>query len=106
MCAGDDCDAPHQQRFDSPDSKSLEELLTAVIKSGYLPAISGGCATWSVKSTMHIAVIAQQWTEPKMLFLLQKDLAKLDREAGVLKLHFNYHAQIDPEIVLQVLRES
>ena len=104
VCAGDDCDA-HQQRFDLPNSESLEKLLMAIVKSGYLPAISGGHATWSVTSAMPIAVIAQQWVEPRMLFLLPKDLANLDRKEGILRVHFNYHAQLDPEIVLTVLRE-
>jgi len=54
---------------------------------------------------MPIAVIAQQWTEPRMLFLLSKDLANLDLKEGVLRVHFNYHAQLDPEIVFKVLRE-
>jgi hypothetical protein len=104
VCAGDDCDE-HQRQFNLPGSDSLEKLLAAIIKSNYLPTISGGCATWSVTSAIPIAVIAQQWTEPRMLFLLPKDLAKLERKEGILRLHFNYHAQIDPEIVLTVLRE-
>jgi len=40
-----------------------------------------------------------------MLFLLSKDLANLDLKEGVLRVHFNYHAQLDPEIVFKVLRE-
>ena len=105
VCAGDDGDASHQKRFDLSNSESLEKLLTAIVKSAYLPTISGGRATWSVTSAVPIAVIAQQWTEPRMLFLLPKDLENLDRKEGILKLHFNYHAQLDPEIVLIVLRE-
>jgi hypothetical protein len=105
VCAADDLEPPHQRELKLPDSDSLEQILIAVIKSNYLPKISGGYATWSVTSAIPVAVIAQQWTEPRMLFLLPKDLKNLDREEGILKLHFNYHAQLDPEIVLTVLRE-
>jgi hypothetical protein len=105
VCAADDLEPPHQRELKLPDSDSLEQILVAVIKSNYLPKISGGYATWSVTSAIPVAVMAQQWTEPRMLFLLPKDLENLDCMNGVLRLHFNYHAQIEPETVLKVLRE-
>jgi hypothetical protein len=105
VAAGDDADAPHARTFALAEAASLETALAAVISAGYLPSIRGGLATWSVTSNIPLAVIAQQWPAPRMLFLTTRELEVLDRSSGTLRLHFNYHAQIDPEIVLNVLRE-
>jgi hypothetical protein len=103
--ASDDCDAPHLQRFDSPNSQNLEGFIQAIVKSGYLPTISPGHATWSVTSALPIAVVAQEWKEPRMLFMLADDPARMNRKDGILQLRFNYHAQTDPEVVFSTLRE-
>lgn len=104
VAAGDDVDAPHARTFAIPDAAPLEAALAAVLAARYLPSISGGLATWSVTSNIPLAVIAQQWSTPRMLFLTTRDREAIDRASGTLRLHFNYHAQIDPEIVLEVLR--
>jgi hypothetical protein len=102
--AGDDGDAPHPRTFGVPDGASLEDAICVVLGSRYLPSISGGLATWSVASGIPLAVVAQQWPHPRMLFLSSRDLEHLDRPDGVLRLHFNYHTQYDPEVVLEILR--
>ncbi len=33
------------------------------------------------------------------------EMKKLDSKNGVLRLHFNYHAQLDPDVVFEVLGE-
>jgi len=104
VAAGDDIDAPHARAFAIPQGASLETVLATVTSARYLPSISGGLATWSVASGIPLAVIAQQWAAPRMLFGAGDDLDALDRAHGPLRLHFNYHAQLDPEIVLEVLR--
>ncbi|HET7064125.1 MAG TPA: hypothetical protein VFI49_07580 [Rudaea sp.] len=104
VAAGDDVDAPHARTFALPQGASLETALATVMSARYLPSISGGLATWSVASGIPLAVIAQQWPAPRMLFGAGDDLSVLDRAPGLLRLHFNYHAQLDPEIVLEVLR--
>jgi len=105
VCAGDDVDAPHARTFVLSSPPSIEQALTTVLASGYLPSIAGGMASWSVASGRPVAVIAQQWSVPRLLFLTERDLQQLDRSAGVLRLHFNYHAQRDPEFVYEVLRD-
>jgi hypothetical protein len=50
-----------------------------------------------------LAVIAQQWTEPKTFFILSTKI--LDIQSGILRLHFNYHAQVDPELTYKILRD-
>ena len=103
VCAGDDIYAPHPRTFAVPDGASIEASLALILSSGYLPTISGGRATWSVASGIPIAIIAQQWAAPRMLFLPSDDLLSLDCTTGVLRLRFNYHAQSDPEIIWDVL---
>ena len=104
VAAGDDVDAPHARTFALPHEASLETALVTVMSARYLPSISGGLATWSVASGIPLAVIAQQWPAPRMLSGVSDNLDALDRAPGLLRLHFNYHAQLDPEIVLEVLR--
>jgi hypothetical protein len=104
VAAGDDIDAPHARTFALAPGASLETAVAVVLSAGYLPSISGGLATWSVVSGIPLAVVAQQWPAPRMLFHIASELEALDRHSGVLRLHFNYHAQLDPEIVLEVLR--
>jgi hypothetical protein len=82
--------------------------LVKLIQKDYVPRnIQGGKATWSVVSSVPIAVLAQQWSDPKLLPLitmLDGGVDILTDPEGNLKLHVNYHAQIDPEIVLEVLK--
>jgi len=100
VAAGDDLDAPHKREFSFRDGTSLKEVLATIQKS-YLPRIEGGNATWSVTSNIPVAVLAQQWAEPRLLVQLG-DLTDLETKQGVLRLYFNYHAQIDPQLVYDV----
>ncbi|KRG45812.1 hypothetical protein ARC20_07100 [Stenotrophomonas panacihumi] len=52
-------------------------------------------------SSVPVAIVAQQWAEPRMLGRSSFD--GLDHKGDLLRLHFNYHAQIDPEIVCKIL---
>ena len=97
----DDVIAPHPREIEVPDGTSIKDIIGIVAHSDYLPSIGGGRATWSVVSNVPLAVIAQQWSEPKTFFMLSMKL--LDIQNGVLRLYFNYHAQIDPEITYQIL---
>ena len=101
--AGDDGDAPHEHTLVIA-GPTLEQALAAVREARYLPSISGGNATWSVASNRPIAVLAQQWPAPRLLFLTDADVRGLDWHGDTLRLQFNYHAQTDPELVLDVLR--
>ncbi|MCL2310544.1 MAG: hypothetical protein FWC42_09825 [Proteobacteria bacterium] len=103
VTAGDDIDAPHSHTFSFSEKVSLKEAL-AEIKRCYLPAIAGGCATWTVTSNRPVAVIAQQWAEPEILIHLPEELNALDVRNGVLRLHFNYHGQLDPQMVVKIFR--
>jgi len=103
VCAGDDVDAPHQITLSVPDKYTLEDIARAIQRAGYLPTIQGGKATWSVVSGVPIAVMAQQWSEPKMLTSLDLVRKELDLSGSTIRVHVNYHAQIDPDIVYEIL---
>lgn len=102
VAAGDDVYAPNAKSLSVPDGTSLREIVRSIAQSGYLPQIAGNQATWSVTSNIPVAVVAQQWAEPRMLDPLSLD--ELDCNDGVLRLYFNYHAQIDPETIYKVFR--
>lgn len=99
VAAGDDVDAPNARLLSVPDGTEPVDIIKNIVQSGYLPSIAGGHATWSVTSHILLAVVAQQWSEPRM-FMARQDV--LDYEQGTLRLYFNYHAQIDPETVFKV----
>ena len=103
VAAGDDADAPHVKVFAFADGTTLQDALIQIQAARYLPSISGGEATWSVASNRPIAVVSPQWARPKMLVQLSEELQELEWQDGTLRLHFNYHAQIDPEWVYRVL---
>jgi hypothetical protein len=100
VCMGDDADSHEKLIEISIDGLSLAQIL-AEIAPGYLPSIADGQATWVVSSRVPIAVMAQQWNEkPKMLPCANKSEDKiLDRRNGIIRLHFRYCTQQDPEQV-------
>lgn len=100
---GDDVDAAHEHRFSFPDSTSVEQAIDQIVKSGYLASVQGG-ATWSVVSRAPIAVVAEAWGQSRPVSWRPQELGSLKVEAGSIRLHFNYHAQLDPEVVLEVLK--
>lgn len=104
VAAGDDVDAPHLMEIEGPATEDVGAAIARVLATGYLPRISGGKATWSVASNRIIAVVAQQWPQPKLLRSYDTSYKGLDVNEGKLRLHFNYHAQEEPETVLQILR--
>lgn len=104
VAAGDDMDAPHTKIISLSDSAAVEDMISAICASGYLATIQGGKATWSVVSGFPIAVVAQQWQNPRFLPCQPLDTSKLQFKDGVVGIHFNYHAQQDPDVVFEVLK--
>ncbi len=103
VAAADDVHAPHLLRIGGPPTEHVGAAIQKVLATGYLPQIQGGEATWSVVSNRPIAVVAQQWAEARLLHSHESSYEGLDVRSGKLRLHFNYHAQLDPEIVWRVL---
>jgi hypothetical protein len=104
VAAGDDIDAPHEKTITLDDGATIEDILVAITKLNYLASIAGGHATWTLSSRIPIAVFAQEWKEPKEVRTYPVNIKELDFQDGTLKLHFSYHAQLSPEVVLEVLQ--
>ena len=100
--AGDD---PEARTFSFSDGMLIKEIIERIVGSHFLAQISGGKATWSVVSGFPLAVVAQQWNEARLVPWRPVEIAQLERRNGIIHLHFNYHAQIDPDIVLRVVKE-
>ena len=82
------------------DDAGLVEILRVVSRSNFLASIGGGKATWTVISRIPIAVVAQQWVEPKMLMPVPS-LSSLNFLGNALSLHFDYCVQQDPDLVYE-----
>jgi len=88
---------------------TMVEVLEHATAGGYLPQISGGRATWvaetnggSMGALMPIAVLAQQWAEPR--FLIASSATVSDHFGEVApRLRFRYRCQVEPSVVLQTL---
>jgi hypothetical protein len=103
MTMGDDIDAPHERTFSFKESTSIERAIDDIANSGYLANVHGG-ATWSVVSGIPVAVFAQDWQQSRLVGWQPPRLTELKVDGDAIRLHFNYHAQVDPEIVLEVLK--
>lgn len=103
VAMGDDVDAPHERNFSFREPTSVEEAIDQIVNSGYLANVQGG-ATWSVVSNVPVSVVAQAWDRSRAVSWQPQKLTSLKVDDGCVRLHFNYHAQIDPEIVLEVLK--
>ncbi len=104
VAAGDDIDAPHELALLVADDASTEAMVEAIRTADYLPHIAGGRATWSVVSKRTLAVIAEQWPQPRMVGTLPHPPGQLERDGTGYRFHVTYHAQQDPETVLAMLR--
>ena len=105
VAAGDDVDAPHERVFSFPDSLSPLQVISRIVADGYLAKIAGGKATWSAVSGIPLAVVAQQWSEPRGVPWRDLPVSELEQRNDMYCIHFNYHVQLDPELVLQTLKE-
>ena len=103
VAMGDDIDAPHEQYFSFPDSTSIEQAIEKIVSSDYLASVQGG-ATWSAVSGIPICVVSQRWSQPRAVSWQPIEPSSLQVRNGVIGVHFNYHTQIDPEIVLEVIK--
>ena len=96
-------DDPTQLEFTVAEDAPPQDVIRRAADPDWLPSISGGKATWSVVSDGPLAVVAQQWSEPRCLPFLEQRWRNALRRDGALRLHFNYHAQLSPEDVYRLL---
>jgi hypothetical protein len=94
-------DAHQNLEIEIHEDWKFGEILSKVLNTGYLPKIFGGKATWCVAYHQPIAVIAQEWTEPKFMGLEYYSLNGKNKDFN--RLHFSYFAQRDPNLVYEIL---
>jgi hypothetical protein len=105
VAAGDDADAPHERTFSFRDSPAPLEAVARIVAEGYLARTAGGRATWSVVSGVPLAVVSQQWHAPRLVPWQEPPWSQLAQAKGIHRLHFNYHTQTDPELLLRILKD-
>jgi hypothetical protein len=103
---GDDVDAPHEWAVPLPADATVANLVTKILRKGYLARIAGGLATWIVEGRQPVAVLAQQWREPRWLVDSNMPVTALCQETGRAKFEIRYWCQVDPERVYSCLREG
>lgn len=78
----------------------IDKILDEVIRINYLPKIGGGKATWTVSYVFPLAIIAQEWAKPKIINA-KFPFSLGDKNKDFNRLHFNYHSQLDPDMLLR-----
>lgn len=102
VCAWDDMLGPIVGRVSVEKTASLADALKLVKDSDFLPRIVDGKATWVAMASIPLAVVAQEWAEPRFLVDPATPLADLVGKEG--KLFFRYFEQNNPEAVFQAQR--
>jgi hypothetical protein len=102
VSAGDDTDS-HAAVVTIEDAATLETAIRAVVSAYRLPSIAGGQATWCVSCDVPVAVVSQQSPEPRMLPWVQF-VTRCNPPREGLTVYFSYLAQVDPDVVFDVLR--
>jgi len=98
----DDVDAPHEDVYDLAELTHLAAFLKAIREERYLPHIQGGRATWVVLGLGPVAVMAQQWPEPRLLAPAQSLISEICNPDGP-GFEFKYAVQRDPAEVFAIL---
>ncbi|MBC3839419.1 hypothetical protein GXW82_01955 [Streptacidiphilus sp. 4-A2] len=107
VAMGDDVDAPHTGTLELPADLPVREAIAAVVQGGYLARIAGGKASWVLTGAgVAIAVVAQQWREPRLLAAGECLLGSLVADDGAVRWHFRYLAQRDPVAVYEELKAA
>lgn len=104
VAAGDDTES-HDMTMEL-EAKDALDPIGRVIAARYLASIQGGQATWVAVSHRPIAVCAQQWPAPRLIFWRPVDCKELLRAKDGVRLHFSYLAQLDPDLVHRALQRT
>jgi hypothetical protein len=100
VAMGDDV-YPHARILELPESTSIAEAVAYLRQRRFLASIAGGRATWILEvNDSPVAVIAQQWAEPKFLTDPTDTLGSFGNDVSLM---FRYRAQIDPDDLFDTL---
>jgi hypothetical protein len=108
VAAGDDADAPHEWILAVGPDATVSEVVERVLRAapGYLASIGGGKATWIIETDRPIAVVAQQWEEPRYLVPAGAPVWSVVSPAARPHLQARYWCQVEPERVVEALRSG
>ncbi|GAB2875025.1 hypothetical protein [Streptomyces mayteni] len=100
VAAGDDA-LPHAETLDLPADATLAAVVSGLLARHFLATIAGGQATWILTGADRpLAVVAQQWAEPRYLVEPTLPIGSLAVTGRGVTLLFRYWKQHDPERVL------
>lgn len=99
---GDDV-LPHAESIDLPPDTSLADTVAYLVRRRYLACIAGGKATWILEADRPVAVVAQQWDEPRYLVDSSRPISSFGVEGSGVSLRFRYWMQHDPDHVFAEL---
>lgn len=100
VCFADDMDAPHAKVLALDASTSVSGVMSSLKYMNYLPRIRGGYATWVVRGTCPIGIIAQNEPSTRLLVDGNRPISEFLTDR---KMYIEYHAQASPEEVLKEL---
>jgi hypothetical protein len=106
VAAGDDADAPHEWRMPISGETTIADVATRIASAGWLASITTGEATWIVEGARPLAVLAQQWPEPRHLVAPSTRVHDLVDRAGKPHLQARYWLQVNPDRVFEALRDG
>jgi hypothetical protein len=102
VAMGDDV-LPHAQTIDLPGETSLADVVAHLVERHFLATIAGGKATWILDADRPLAVVAQQWDEPRFLVDASAPINSFGAEGRGVSLMFRYWKQHDPDQVFEEL---
>ncbi len=100
VAMGDDV-RPHDETIDLPGETSLADVVAHLLERRFLASIASGRATWILVGDRPLAVVAQQWDEPRFLVDGSRPIRSFG--AGGVSLRFRYWKQHDPDGVFEEL---
>ena len=91
----------HEKLIEISESTTLHEFLSNFRDYYPLPGIWGGQATWILKGNRILAILAQQWKEPKYFVLRDTPISEfIDQNTkSTGGFNFLYWVQDDPDSV-------
>ena len=104
VAAGDDADAPHEWQLTVDAAATVDSVVRTIQSAGYLASIAGGEATWIIEGARPIAVVAQQWTEPRFLVDRAMPMREVVKPSGRPHVEVRYWIQVSPDRVFDALR--
>lgn len=91
----------HAERIEVPDEATLAEVVDQLVARPFLAFIAGGRATWILEvDGKAVAVVAQQWDEPRYLIDGSRTIRSFGEGASLM---FKYWKQNDPDEVFEEL---